>query len=122
MKYFLIICISLGLLLQTFSKSLIVLQFRMQQSFIAQVLCENRNKPEMHCNGKCYLKKELDRDASQDKNNSSNKERYEVMFVNALPERLTAPSAAPVVHIVFYAEPFLETPVHTIFHPPQSLV
>ncbi len=122
MKYFLIICISLGLLLQTFSKSLIVLQFRTQQSFIAQVLCENRNKPEMHCNGKCYLKKELDRDASQDKNNSSNKERYEVMFVNALPERLTAPSAVPVVHIEFYADPFLETPVHTIFHPPQSLV
>ncbi|NML37091.1 hypothetical protein HHL17_07755 [Chitinophaga sp. G-6-1-13] len=121
MKYFLIICISLGLLLQTFSKSLIVLQFRAQQSFIAQVLCENRNKPEMHCNGKCYLKKKLDRDASQDKNSNSNKERYEVMFVNALPERLTAPSAAPVAHIVFYADPFVETPIHTIFHPPQSL-
>ncbi|MBC9913661.1 hypothetical protein [Chitinophaga varians] len=121
MKYFLIICISLGLLLQTFSKSLIVLQFRAQQSFIAQVLCENRNKPEMHCNGKCYLKKELDRDASQDKNNNSNKERYEVMFVNALPERLTPPSAAPVAHIVFYTEPFLETPIHSIFHPPQFL-
>ncbi len=75
----------------------------------------------MHCNGKCYLKKKLDRDASQDKNSNSNKERYEVMFVNALPERLTAPSAAPVAHVIFYADPFLETPVQTIFHPPQSL-
>lgn len=75
----------------------------------------------MHCNGKCYLKKELDRDASQDKNSNSNKERYEVMFVNALPERLTPPSAEPVAHIACYTEPFLETPVHTIFHPPQSL-
>ena len=26
---------------------------------ISQDLCENKDKPEMHCNGKCHLKKEI---------------------------------------------------------------
>ncbi|RBL92621.1 hypothetical protein DF182_08600 [Chitinophaga flava] len=109
-------------MLQNFSKSLIVLQFDAQQSYIARVLCENRNKPEMHCDGKCYLKKELDRDARQDKNTGSNKERYEVMFVNALPVYIQVPVAAQVVHVAFYTSPSLETPVSAIFRPPQPLI
>jgi hypothetical protein len=33
--------------------------WRVNQTFIAENLCENRNKPQMHCNGKCYLFKKM---------------------------------------------------------------
>lgn len=33
--------------------------FAMNQSYIASKLCENRDRPWMHCEGKCYLAKKL---------------------------------------------------------------
>ncbi|RYD87969.1 MAG: hypothetical protein EOP54_27980 [Sphingobacteriales bacterium] len=33
--------------------------FEVNRSFIVKELCENRDKPEMKCEGKCFLKKRL---------------------------------------------------------------
>jgi hypothetical protein len=98
------------------------MQFRANQSFIAQVLCENKNKPEMHCNGMCHLKKELDRDTQQEKNNNTGKDKYEVMFVDALYIFDTVPPADQIAFTVFYKDPHPDTFVLSIFHPPQPTV
>ncbi|WP_325532624.1 hypothetical protein [Chitinophaga sp.] len=111
-----------GILLQSFSRGLIVMQFRARQSYIAKELCENRNKPAMHCNGKCYLKKKLDRDARQDKNTGNNKERYEVMFINDIPALFPARDADQIALNGCYKDPFTFTPSHTVFHPPCKFV
>lgn len=37
--------------------------------YIANVLCENKDIPEMKCNGKCYLSKMIARDREQNKEN-----------------------------------------------------
>ena len=50
------------LLVHTFSQIVIVGQFLISKDFIAAELCENKDVPEMECNGKCYLKKELKKD------------------------------------------------------------
>ncbi|PSL50148.1 hypothetical protein CLV51_1011492 [Chitinophaga niastensis] len=76
----------------------------------------------MHCNGRCHLKKELDRDAQQEKNNNTSKDKYEVMFVDALHIFHTAPPADQITFTVFYKDPNLDTFVFSIFHPPQSMV
>jgi len=34
-------------------------EFKVNQKYIAAMLCENRDKPQLHCNGKCYLMKKL---------------------------------------------------------------
>ncbi len=34
--------------------------FNMNESYIAKELCENTDKPEMNCHGKCFLKKNMD--------------------------------------------------------------
>ena len=33
--------------------------FHLNRDYIARVLCENRDKPLLHCDGKCYLAKKL---------------------------------------------------------------
>ncbi len=33
--------------------------FQLNQKEIVRMECENRNRPELHCNGKCYLAKQL---------------------------------------------------------------
>jgi hypothetical protein len=37
----------------------IVAMYMIRKDYIATTLCENRDKPEMKCAGKCYLKKQL---------------------------------------------------------------
>src|SRR5437764_15155386 len=63
---------------QTFDKNFISLNFYANQNYIAYNLCENRSKPQLHCNGKCQLQKKFNQEASKDKqsperrNNNSN--------------------------------------------------
>lgn len=47
------------MLLTQFSRVFIYAGFELNQQYIASTLCENRDKPEMHCNGKCYLTNKL---------------------------------------------------------------
>jgi len=35
------------------------IEYEINKKYIAEVLCKNKDRPEMHCNGKCYLKKQL---------------------------------------------------------------
>ena len=39
----------------------IMTNYLVQYNYYAEVLCENRDKPEMECNGKCALMEELDK-------------------------------------------------------------
>ncbi|MDQ1804875.1 hypothetical protein ACNFU2_15875 [Chryseobacterium sp. PTM-20240506] len=36
-----------------------IMEYAVNYDYIAEVLCVNKNKPELNCNGKCYLSKEL---------------------------------------------------------------
>ena len=58
-----------ALLAQTFSKSFLVLNYQWNKDYIARVLCVNRDKPGMKCEGKCYLCKKLKADAKKDQDN-----------------------------------------------------
>ncbi|WP_143304971.1 hypothetical protein [Chitinophaga vietnamensis] len=119
MKYLLIICIFVGLLLENFSKGLIVMQYWANETFIAQNLCENRDKPQLHCNGKCHLKKQLDRDSRQDKESNNGKERFEVMYVDVLQQFHLQPATSEISKTSSYRDPAISAPVFAIFHPPQ---
>ncbi len=36
-----------------------MIDYIVNYNYIRTELCENKDKPEMHCNGKCHLKKQL---------------------------------------------------------------
>jgi len=42
-----------------FSRFFVYAGFELNRNYIATKLCENRNKPWLHCNGHCYLMKKL---------------------------------------------------------------
>ena len=52
--------------LQTFSSFVIRADYFFNKSYIARVLCINKEKPQTHCNGKCYLTKQLNQQEKQD--------------------------------------------------------
>jgi len=47
------------ILMQSASLLVVDAGFKANHTYIARVLCVNRDKPALHCDGKCFLKKEL---------------------------------------------------------------
>ena len=118
-------CTALILLLafaaSTFSKAVIVVDFYANQDYIAKNLCENRDKPMMHCCGRCQLRKRLNREANQDKENPERKaeNKQEILFLEDLTRIVTTPVRFCIL------QPYQSMPVlrpidrtQDIFHPP----
>ncbi len=61
------ITLALLILLQSFSKVWIVVGFKVNQRYIARVLCINRDKPERRCNGTCVLMQRIKAEAEQER-------------------------------------------------------
>lgn len=61
-----------------------VLEYVINYDYIVNVLCENKSKPELKCNGKCHLAKELAKASESNSKNSSDKkitfEQTEIVF------------------------------------------
>ena len=49
-----------------------VVEYVLNYDYIVNVLCENKDKPEMQCNGKCHLSKELAKEAGAENDNPFN--------------------------------------------------
>jgi hypothetical protein len=54
------------ILLQCSMKLLIYACFEVNRDYIVKTQCENRDKPKMHCDGKCYLSKKIKKQNEQE--------------------------------------------------------
>jgi hypothetical protein len=111
----------LGIFLQTFSQVVIVGEYFAQKDYIARNLCENRDKPQMHCNGKCCLKKKLAKDAKEQapaQRNQKSEQVVNLFFADA--DFNIAPHFLAEVVNRFFTTNDLRTYSYqgTIFHPP----
>ncbi|WP_026990380.1 hypothetical protein [Flavobacterium subsaxonicum] len=63
-----------------------VLEYILNYDYIVKELCVNKAKPQMHCNGKCHLMKELAKAAEKEKPASDKKvatQQAEVLFLTS---------------------------------------
>lgn len=66
--------------------------FQVNRTYIANVLCENRDKPAMHCNGQCILMKKLKKlDESEKSSRDAGMHKTEVLMIVSETIRLQAP-------------------------------
>lgn len=68
-----------------------IVEYMVNYDYIVTKLCENRDEPEMQCNGKCYLTKQLAKEAAgEDKdplgNNSKKREIQQYIISESLPD------------------------------------
>lgn len=103
MKAFLSILLSLLVLVCATSKAWVYMAFKLNQSYIAAELCENRFEPLLLCSGTCYLDKQLD--ALDEKEQNSNPvQQYDTKdfhFPSLQQEELAKPLTA--VNLTVYA-------------------
>jgi len=112
----------LSVLTQTFSKAVICVDFYANQDYIARTLCENRDKPVLHCGGRCLLRKRLAGQDTQDKNNPEKKdnETHYTLFYKAIATLgLSGLPADLLRHISPPCDMRIIRRSSDVFHPPD---
>lgn len=64
-------------------------EYAVNYDYIVNTLCVNKTKPELHCNGKCYLSKELAKANNETESTPFNKIKnsgQKILDVYTLPE------------------------------------
>jgi len=100
-----------------------VLEYIINYDYIVKELCENKAKPEMHCNGKCHLMKELAKAAEQQKQDSERKnaqQQAEVLFCEAVVNFNFSQVTFLLVQTneTAYSNLYSHLNTATVFHPP----
>ncbi|MBO9633375.1 MAG: hypothetical protein J7578_09670 [Chitinophagaceae bacterium] len=72
-KQFTAILLLFAITVQTFHKAIIVIDFYRNQEYIARNLCENRFRPQLHCDGHCLLAKKLQAAEKKEQRNPESK-------------------------------------------------
>lgn len=112
----------LAILLPTFSPWGTIAYYHANKDYIARVLCENRDKPQLHCDGQCYLAKKLK--AQQDKQDRETTERVQqtasiqLFCQDACRFVFVGPRAQSPLPVFSYQPGTYRTPVRGILKPP----
>lgn len=90
MKAFGGVILAFIILFSSMSRGVVVADYLLNKDYIAKVLCVNRDKPEMKCNGKCHFAKQLKKqDAAEGQTEKSGKTVRTLDEVNLTCENLS---------------------------------
>ena len=110
----------LAIVSSSFSRFFIYAGFKMNRNYIASKLCENRNRPWLHCNGKCYLMKKIKQ--AEEKQNSTERETQKNLIQEAYCENNTQVSFyTHLIREILIPNNRIELPQGhgAVFRPPQ---
>lgn len=119
MKKIISIVLILSLGFQCLAKLGLITIYQLNKAYISKELCENRNRPKMHCEGKCFLKKSLAHAENTARETGGIEKQLEIpLFLTVVVEYTFAAS----VPICKWDTPFILHYTHMvsnrIFHPP----
>lgn len=103
-----------------FTQLFIYSAFELNKEYIASVLCVNRDKPKLNCNGKCYLSKKIKQAEEKEKNQDQQSQKYR--FQEAIIDRQLVvyyPADLSVKPLTFERHFVLPQRPSSVFHPPQ---
>ncbi len=120
-----IIIIILAILLKPI---LPVVDYLINFQYFSKVLCENMSKPELECNGKCHLMKELAKASEAEKPLSSDKKstaknEIELLYYSQLNETNFKIIYGFTKNFIGdnYANLYFHRISCSVFHPPKSI-
>jgi hypothetical protein len=108
-------------LLQTFSRELLVVDFTLNQATITARFCVNKARPQLHCDGKCYFAKQLKKQEERESKSAGPlKERLEMLPAafspwQPQPARVATRVAPRYARVAVGA---YAAPLGTLFRPP----
>lgn len=92
----------------------------MNRDYIASTLCENKDKPELKCEGKCHLKKEIQENSEDGNEEQEVANSLMLEFLNHSDNfELKLNESSAIMKFHFYTEPVVAGFTSSIFRPPQ---
>lgn len=111
-------------LLQSLGKTIVVADYQINKEYIAKVLCVNKSKPKMHCNGKCHLKKELNKADKKEKspaNPLNEKNEIQLFSQSNLTTDVFNFVVLNTTNVISdYSFHVSDKHLDSVFHPPQA--
>lgn len=107
--------------MQTFNQVVIVAAYYANKDYIAKNLCENRDKPKMHCDGKCCLKKKLAKESKEQAPSPRNQKSGQVINLFCTDTKFEINHFVPdPLPDSYFSYNDLKTFSfhHSVFHPP----
>ncbi|TDE29954.1 hypothetical protein E0I61_07410 [Flavobacterium ranwuense] len=104
-----------------------VLEYVVNYEYISKVLCINKDKPKMQCNGKCHLMKELAKASDAEKPLSSNKKGTSQILDVLIFEEIKSFVITPVCFgnkekiNSYYSNLYFHLNSASVFHPPPFI-
>lgn len=122
MKTLLSLILAGCLLLQSMSGLVTYAGFEMNRDYISQVLCVNRAKPKLHCNGKCYLAKKLKESEKQQKTPAGGVHGKFEYFFQSMYSLAVPPFSLQAIRTIPtpYQNAYSLITASGIFHPPSG--
>lgn len=119
MKRFLSIILLISISSQLLCNCVIFIGYELNKKYITEKFCENKNKPSLHCNGKCHLKSQLAKQNQDQKNNTAMpKEIFEFLYCNALSETIFENSSFNLKLFSYFPIGKIILVKNEVFHPP----
>ncbi|MGB5555970.1 MAG: hypothetical protein WBM83_15045, partial [Flavobacteriaceae bacterium] len=104
-----------------------IAEYIMNYDYIVNVLCENKDKPQLKCNGTCYLAKQLAKETGDQEKNpfEQTQTRLELVqaiyFQSLLPFELTSEFVTLAKKSFNYKEAlFSSTHILALIRPPEA--
>ena len=129
MRFYTCIFVIFSVLINSTGTTFIHLNYLIQKRKIVEQLCINKNKPELKCDGKCYLAKQLKKLEAEELKNASSKKhnpftgKIELQSCTILqiePSIFSSFRSEPKKHFYMYASLHSKEHLTAIFHPPTS--
>ncbi|MGV3639829.1 MAG: hypothetical protein ACO1NZ_04865 [Adhaeribacter sp.] len=111
----------LGVMLtQALGKFLLVMDYQANKDFITELFCINKSKPQLQCQGHCYLKKNLKKAEESEKQAASQAGKADItLFCQALFQISRPVFFKQVSYAGFQPAFYRFTSLNRPFHPPQ---
>ena len=102
------------------------LEYALNYDYISKVLCVNKNKPKLKCNGKCYLMQQLAKNAAEKDSSSNKKLPTKIEFQLVYFEEFRYPNFSEISVIqnlfkrnLYYQNNYTSLYQSKLFKPPQ---
>jgi len=103
----------------TFNKAIVLADYSLNKTFIAGTLCENRNKPQSCCHGKCFLKKQLQKDENGKDGSTTIREKIDfLLFCEENSPKQNFVSPVKKQYFPCYTIVIPSLTLSSVFHPP----
>ncbi|WP_179316973.1 hypothetical protein [Winogradskyella undariae] len=103
-------------------RAVVMVHFKLNQKVIAKQFCVNQDKPELQCNGKCYLHKELQKKEHKDSEKIINTKNFDLVLNSNYEYHIDIKKITKKKELVIYQETQHKEPYLEILVPPPIYV